>query len=176
MIPFETSESFSWSRLAALCIKIVDGNHNPPKGQNHKTNYLMLSSQNINNDSVISLELGRFITKEQFAIENQRTRIQKEDILFTSVGTLGRSCVYRGPLNICFQRSVSVIHTLLNPDYLKMFFDSPTYQNMIIKVATGTAQKGFYLNQLAASLICYPSLETQHRIVEKYKLLLCVMQ
>ena len=98
----------------------------------------MLSSQNINNDSIVDLDKCRYLVKEQFDIENKRTKIDTNDILFTSVGTLGRSCVYRGLLNICFQRSVSVIKSLINPYYLKMYFDTPKYQNMVIKEKTFT--------------------------------------
>ena len=51
--------------------------------------------------------------------------------------------------------------------YLKYTFDSAYFQYKIIREATGTAQKGFYLKQLAMSLIPIPPLEEQHRIVAK---------
>ena len=82
---------------------------------------------------------------------------------------MGRSCIYEGNLNICFQRSVSVIATFIFNQYLKYFFDNPFFQNRVNKEATGTAQKGFYLNQLATSLIAIPPLNEQYRIVDKIK-------
>ena len=175
-VPFVAVETANWVRLSTICTKLVDGNHNPPKGEIFKTDYLMLSSQNINNDSVVEFDKCRYLAKKQFDIENERTNINASDILFTSVGTLGRSCVYNGPLNICFQRSVSVIKTLINPYYLKMFFDTPKYQNMVIKEATGTAQKGFYLNQLSSSLILVYSLEYQSKLVYLVDKLLNIIQ
>ncbi len=167
LIPFVNDSDSIWVKLSDVCTKLVDGNHNPPKGENHKTDFFMLSSQNINNDSVVDIEKSRCLSKEQFKIENKRTKIAINDILFTSVGTLGRTCVYNGPLNICFQRSVSVITTLINPYYLKMYFDSPKYQYMILKESTGTAQKGFYLNQLSSSVILLYSMSYQNKIVLK---------
>lgn len=127
----------------------------------------MLSSQNINKDVVTNLNACRYLTKEQFEIENKRTNISFNDLLFTSVGTLGRTCVYSGQLNICFQRSVTVITTLINPFYLKMFFDTPSFQSKVYKEATGTAQKGFYLNQLATSFVLIYSSSYQAKLVAK---------
>ncbi len=155
--------------MESICSKLVDGDHNPPKGISIQTNYLMCSSTNINNDKLTNLEKVRYLTEEVFNKENERTRCKKGDILFTSVGSLGRSCIYEGNLNICFQRSVSVIATFIFNQYLKYFFDNPFFQNRVNKEATGTAQKGFYLNQLATSLIAIPPLNEQYRIVDKIK-------
>lgn len=164
-IPFDIPENWCWCRLSEICTKLVDGDHNPPAGLNDKTDYLMLSSRNINNDKLVDLELVRYLSKEIFEKENERTDAQKGDILFTSVGTLGRSCVFDGSLNICFQRSVSILNTLIYNFYLKYCLDSGYIQNYVISNATGTAQKGFYLNQLAELLIPLPPLAEQKRIV-----------
>ena len=164
-IPFDIPENWCWYRLSEICTKLVDGDHNPPAGLNDKTDYLMLSSRNINNDKLVDLELVRYLSKEIFEKENERTDAQKGDILFTSVGTLGRSCVFDGSLNICFQRSVSILNTLIYNFYLKYCLDSGYIQNYVISNATGTAQKGFYLNQLAELLIPLPPLAEQKRIV-----------
>ncbi len=164
-VPFEIPDSWEWVRLGSVCTKLVDGDHNPPKGIDMKTSFIMASSTNINNDSLVELEKVRYLPESVFLKENERTNATPGDILFTSVGSLGRSCIYDGSLNICFQRSVSVMTTLLYNHYLKSFFDSGYFQSKIIKEATGTAQKGFYLNQLAASLIPVPPMEEQRRIV-----------
>lgn len=166
-IPFEIPESWEWGRLEDICTKLVDGDHNPPKGVDEKTDYIMASSTNINNNTIVDIEKVRYLTQDIFEKENERTQATDGDIFFTSVGTLGRSCVYKGGYNICFQRSVSVIRTLILNYYLKYTFDSAYFQYKIIREATGTAQKGFYLKQLAMSLIPIPPLEEQYRIVAK---------
>lgn len=166
-IPFEIPDSWEWVRLKSICTKLVDGDHNPPKGEMNETEYLMISSTNINNDRIGNLDKVRYLRKEVFEQENLRTQATKGDIFFTSVGSLGRSCVYSGEYNLAFQRSISVISTLIFNYYLKYCFDSGYFQVKVLKEATGTAQKGFYLNQLAESLIPLPPLEEQHRIVAK---------
>ena len=171
-IPFEVPESWCWCRLGNICTKLVDGDHNPPAGLPTKTEYIMASSQNINNDSLVDLDKVRYLSKEVFEVENERTKAEKGDIFFTSVGTLGRSCVYDGSKNICFQRSVSVIKTEIYNKFFKYCLDAPFIQYFIIDNATGTAQKGFYLNQLAKLVIPLPPLEEQIEIVKKVEELL----
>jgi type I restriction enzyme S subunit len=166
-IPFDIPDSWVWVRLGEVCDKVVDGDHNPPNGESEATNFLMLSSQNINYDRLVDLDKVRYLKEDVFAIENSRTKVQIGDIFFTSVGTIGRSCVYSGGLNICFQRSVSVIHTLIYNTYLKRVLDSPFVQTFTHKHSSGTAQQGFYLNQLVRLLIPLPPLGEQKRIVEK---------
>ena len=171
-IPFEIPNTWEWVRLISVCTKLVDGDHNPPKGELEKTQFIMASSTNINNDTLVELEKVRYLSEDVFRKENERTRASAGDILFTSVGSLGRSCIFDGSVNICFQRSVSVLSTMLFNQYLKYFFDSGYFQQKIVKEATGTAQKGFYLNQLAVSLIPVPPLAEQQRIVAKIEQIL----
>lgn len=166
-IPFEIPSTWKWTRLQDICTKIVDGDHNPPSGVATKTDYLMLSAQNVENGFLTSLENSRYLSKEVFIIENERTKLKTGDLLVTIVGTLGRSCVYQGGLNLAFQRSVSVISSLINPFFLKTCFDSPYLQNFMIRKSSGTAQKGFYLNQVSTLLIPVPPLKEQERIVAK---------
>ena len=70
------------------------------------------------------------------------------------------------PKNLCFQRSVTVISTDIVPEYLKLFLDAPYFQKFIFNNATGTAQKGFYLNQLENVLVCVPPLSEQTRMLQ----------
>ena len=165
-IPFEVPENWTWVKLRNICSKIVDGDHNPPKGESKPTPFYMISAQNvINND--LNLDNVRYLSLEQFEEENKRTLLKKGDILLTIVGTLGRSCVYNKNYNLAFQRSVSVITTLIFNEYLKSVFDSPFIQDAMNTKATGTAQKGFYLKQLENLLIPLPPLAEQKRIVAK---------
>ena len=166
-IPFELPENWQWTKLGRICDKLVDGNHNPPKGIEEKTEYIMVSSRNINHNTVEDLENVRYLTKEMFDAENLRTNATAGDILFTSVGSLGRSCIYDGRMNICFQRSVSILNTKVYNKYVKFFFDSNFYQNYVAEHATGTAQMGFYLQEMAESFIAIPPISEQKRIVAK---------
>ena len=175
-IPFDIPVDWIWIRLRDICVKIVDGDHNPPSGTKIRTEYLMLSAQNINNNTLVNLEKVRYLTKEIFYKENERTKVEKGDIFLTTVGTLGRSCVYEGNFNITFQRSVSVISTLIHNRYLKLVFDSPYIQQYMVSNSTGTAQKGFYLHQVENLAIPLPPLTEQKRIVAKLEEILTLCE
>lgn len=165
--PFEIPDSWRWVKLTSICNKLVDGDHNPPKSVEEQTEYIMASSRNINYDRLDDLENVRYLSKEVFKIENNRTKAEKGDIFFTSVGTIGRSCIYSGDYNICFQRSVTVLNTNINNQFLKYFFDSNFFQTYVIEHSTGTAQMGFYLKEMANSPIAIPPMHEQARIVDK---------
>ena len=98
--------------------------------------------------------------------------VEKGDILFTSVASLGRTCIYSLEEPVTFQRSVTVINTLIYNKYLKFFLDSPIYQNYVNDNARGTAQKGFYINQISDSLVPIPPLSEQIRLATKVEELL----
>ena len=61
--------------LSSICSKIIDGNHNPPKGLEQKSDYLMLSSQNIGFTGLINLDKVRYLNKTQFIIENKHATL-----------------------------------------------------------------------------------------------------
>ena len=170
--PFEIPDSWEWVRLKSVASKIVDGDHNPPRGLSSDSGYYMLSSKNIFNDNVVISDDARFLSYEDWKKCNERTNLKKGDVLLTTVATLGRSCVYEDNVPYCFQRSVSIIHTSIFNYFLKYCFDSPYYQYLINDKATGTAQRGFYLNQLEESIIPLPPLAEQKRIVAKIEELL----
>lgn len=167
--PFDIPDNWEWVRLKSIASKIVDGDHNPPQGLSSNSGFYMLSSKNIDNDSIIGLDDVRYLSFEDWKKCNDRTCLEKGDVLLTTVATLGRSCVYEDNVPYCFQRSVSIVHTFIFNYYLKYSFDSPYYQSLIDDKATGTAQRGFYLNQLEESIIPLPPLAEQKRIVAKIK-------
>ena len=176
-LPFELPKGWNWVRLKTICSKIIDGSHNPPKGSDEKTPYIMASSRNICFDTVTDLENIRYLNDKDFEKENARSQLTVNDILLTTVATLGRSCIYDGfPENLCFQRSVTVITTNILPQYLKLFFDAPYFQDFILNNATGTAQKGFYLNQLEGVLVSVPPVAEQKRLSDKIQQLLSNIQ
>ena len=166
-IPFDIPENWKWVRLKDICTKIVDGDHNPPAGVPEKTEYLMLSAQNINNDGIVNIENARYLSREVFIEEDKRTRLETGDVLLTIVATLGRSCVYREEYNVCFQRSVCVISTLINPDFLKRYLDCEYIQKLIVDNATGAAQPGFYLNKVERICVPLPPIPVQDRIIKR---------
>ncbi|MBC4304282.1 restriction endonuclease subunit S [Klebsiella pneumoniae] len=163
--PFELPAGWEWARLGVLCKKLTDGSHNPPKDAGN--GYPMLSSQNIQ-DGYIDIENpSRYVSEYDFEKENARTLVQKNDVLLTIVGSIGRSAVVLDHKSFVLQRSVAVIATSLYSHFLSNFFKAITAQNYFIENGKGTAQKGIYLGQLSLMLIPVPALVEQKRISDR---------
>lgn len=80
------------ARLGDVCIQITDGSHNPPMGI-EKSNHLMLSSKNIDDDR-ITFNDPRYLSQQDFEAENKRTNIEPGDLLMTIVGTIAVWLLY----------------------------------------------------------------------------------
>ena len=158
-------DSWNWASLREITLSISDGSHNPPP--NNGSGIPLLSAANINDNSILMNEISRWITNEEWKIENQRTNIEVGDVLLTIVGSIGRSAVVQNNNHFALQRSVAVIKPcLINPLYLMHIVQSPQIQKWLTDNSKGTAQKGIYLNALSLIIIPIPPLAEQARIVE----------
>ncbi|MBR4941739.1 MAG: restriction endonuclease subunit S, partial [Clostridia bacterium] len=162
--PYPLPEGWKWVRLGDIASKIADGSHNPPK--NSGSGIPILSATNIQDRTVHIEDATRWISEDEWKLENKRTKIENNDILITIVGTLGRVALVNNP-KFALQRSVAVIKTNQNQTYLSYFFESPYVQDFINKNAKGTAQKGFYLKALEKLCCALPPLDEQERIVTR---------
>ena len=160
-------EGWTICKLKDICSKLVDGDHNPPKGTKETTEYLMLSAQNIVNDNIVYTNGVRYLNHDAFETSDKRTKVMQGDLLITIVGTLGRSCVFSDNKKITLQRSVACLTPLIYNHFLKYYMDSSSIQKYMTTNAKGTAQKGFYLNQLEQLPIMIPPLTEQQRIVAR---------
>ncbi len=158
-------EGWKIRSLKELCDNIRDGSHNPPKGVN-SSNYLMLSSQNVQN-GFLTLDRVRYLSKADYYIENGRTNVQKGDVLLTIVGTIGRTCVITGNEgNITFQRSVAILTPGEEVVSRYLMYSLLSLNTFLNREATGAAQKGIYLKQLSNITIPVPTPSEQQRIVD----------
>ena len=104
-------DSWNWASLREIALSISDGSHNPPP--NNGSGIPLLSAANINDNSILMNEISRWITNEEWKIENQRTNIEVGDVLLTIVGSIGRSAVVQNNNHFALQRSVAVIKPCL---------------------------------------------------------------
>lgn len=171
--PFNLPLGWEWVKLGVLTEKLTDGSHNPPKDAG--CGLPMLSSQNINFGKIDFDSPSRFVSVEDFEIENRRTKVEYGDVLLTIVGSLGRPAVVpQDAPKFVLQRSVAVIRTELFNEFLCLQLSSPLCLNYYELHGKGTAQKGIYLGKLSEMPIAVPSLNEQHRIVEKVNQLMAL--
>ena len=162
-----SNSGYEEKSLGELCDKITDGSHNPPKG-NDGSEYLMISSKNVFIDGLDLAEV-RYLSKEEFDLENKRTEVKKNDILLTIVGTIGRTYLVKGNEgNIVMQRSVAVLKPSNKVNPLFMMYSLHIDENLE-KEGRGNAQKGVYLKQLSQFKIKVPSLDVQNNFCTIYQ-------
>lgn len=164
------NENYPKKTLNELTNKITDGSHNPPTGIAENEGYMMLSSQNIINNS-LNYENVRFLKKEDFEKENLRTNLNRGDVLLTIVGTVGRTAIITDETNITLQRSVAVLKPTkeINSIYLVGAINSDDVIRQLNKGAKGVAQKGIYLNDIKKILIAAPPIELQNQFADIVK-------
>lgn len=153
-------------KLNKLCINITDGTHSSVI-DNPNGNCFLLSCKNVKNGYVNISFSDRVIDELTLASLRKRTKMDKYDVVFTTVGTIGESSVIRtNNPNYEFQRSVAIIKTnieLLNPYYLHYYFSSSTGQQQISARIKGAAQPCLFLNDLKEIEIpLLPIIEQQH--------------
>lgn len=158
-----------WTKttLGSVCTKVTDGSHNPPKAV--EVGLPMLSAKNIHDGRIDFSADYRFISKDDFELENKRTDISQGNVLLTIVGALGRSAVVSNDApKFCVQRSVAVLAPVgIDSKYLHHFLSSPETQKWINDSAKGTAQKGIYLKALKDMDVVVCPLAEQKQIAAK---------
>jgi type I restriction enzyme S subunit len=158
--------------LGELCLRIVDGSHNPPPAT--EDGVYMLSARNITSRK-INFQEYRFISESDFALENERTNVRPGDVLLTTVGAIGRIAVVPDEIKpFALQRSVAVLkpNGAAIPQYLAYAIEAPAIQQFLRDNAKGTAQKGIYLKALGRLQLPLAPLAEQQRLANKLDSLL----
>ncbi|WP_299781724.1 restriction endonuclease subunit S [uncultured Formosa sp.] len=142
---------FERHKIGELCINVTDGEHgtiiNDDKGD-----YYLLSNKNIKNGIVVYNEKDRRINKDSFEKINKRTKLEFDDVIIATVGTIGRTAIIKDiGLKYDFQRSVGIYKvdkSVLLPEFLHYYFQLPYVQKRLINLSTGAVQKCLFIGDL----------------------------
>lgn len=175
--PFEIPRKWKWISLSLLTDAISDGSHNPPKDAG--AGIPLLSAKNVVDNAVDFSTANRWVTEEQWALEDKKIHIELNDVLLTIVGTIGRTAIVKTEDKFMLQRSVCVLkpkHELLDSKFLAITLRSPGMLQWMLSRSAGTAQKGIYLKTIKTMPFPLPPLKEQRRIVEKLDKLMLEIQ
>lgn len=155
----ELPEDWSLKTLKDVCLKITDGTHSTVIDNSEGSCYL-LSCKNIKNGQVIINQNDRKIDKETLAQLRKRTGLQYNDLLVTTVGTIGEVAMIREEdINYELQRSVAIIRPNLekiSPEFLYQFSRSHLFQHQAISLADGSVQTCLFLGAINMIEIVIP--------------------
>ena len=156
-------------KLNEICFNITDGTHSTVI-DDKQSNYFLLSCKNIKDGKININANDRRINAETLNSLRKRTKMSLNDVVLTSVGTIGQSSYIKEdnpPFE--FQRSVAILKP--NPSYilsqfLHYYLISPTGQSNIQTRIKGAAQPCLFLNDIKNMEILIPDLEVQQHIVD----------
>jgi type I restriction enzyme S subunit len=153
--------------LNNLCINITDGEH--ASVQNDEAGkYFLLSNKNIINGQIVITNNERKISHETFAKINKRTRLEKGDLVISTVGILGKLAIIKDKnLNYDFQRSVGMIkcdESILNTNYLYHYLNADFVQLRLNYLSKGAVQKCLFISDIKNLEIDFPDILTQQKI------------
>lgn len=122
----------------------------------------------INND----FDIGKYyITKEKYE-ELKRFKIEKDNLLMTCAGTLGKVALVpshfeKGIFNSVLMR-FKINQGIIRPQYLKLILQSEEVQNLLVKDCIGVGIKNMIpTRELNKIKIPVPSLKQQDKLIEE---------
>ena len=159
-------------KLEDITLNITDGTHSTIKDDANGDCYL-LSCKNIKNGKINIGESERRINSDQLKILKKRTRLGKNDVLLTTVGTIGEMSIVEDDASYYdFQRSVGIIKP--NPEVVDPVFLYYSLKNelpQIHSLVKGAVQQCLFLGDIKTIQIDLPDLPTQNRIVSVLRLI-----
>lgn len=155
-------EGYRVASLKSLSTKIVDGVHHTP-------NYVesgipFLTVENLTRGSGIDFSDTRFVTKEDHLSFISRAHPEKGDVLISKDGTLGVSRVIETETDFSIFVSVALVkpkRDLLDPWFLRFYFESSLFKRHIASRVSGSALKHIHLIDLRESPIPLLSINEQ---------------
>lgn len=158
--------------ISDITINVTDGVHNTVKDDS-LGKYLLLSCKNIKGGVLSIGSTERKISEETFLKLRKRTKLEKGDILISSVGTIGEILMLKEiPSNYEFQRSVAMIKP--NPEKASSAY---IYEALIAKraelinTAHGAVQQCLFISDISGFEIGVPDvsiMKTFTEIVEPF--------
>ena len=165
-VPVEKSD-WAIRPLEQLTSLIKDGSHGTH--QDIVDGVPFLSAKDVR-DGALEIPVDcRRISKADYKLIHANYKIEKNDILLTIVGSIGRCYLITGvEPNFSIQRSVGVIRPNgIKSGYLYHYFRSEPFQRNLKDFTNASAQGGVYLGSLAKCTVEFPSSKSeQSKITE----------
>lgn len=150
--------------ISEVC-DVRDGTHDSPKYVD--SGVPLLTSKNII-DGRINFDDAKLISDSDAVLVNKRSKVDRNDILFSMIGTVGAVALVIDEPNFCI-KNVGLFKPNKDrvlPHYLYSYFQTAVFQDEIRKTLDGGIQKFLSLGALRSLKIPLPDLVEQARISE----------
>jgi type I restriction enzyme S subunit len=166
--------SFPTTNFAKAPFEIIDGDRGkayPKQDDFQDSGYcLFLSAANVTK-SGFDFETGQFVDERKDA-QLKKGKLQREDIVLTTRGTLGNVAYYddRVPFeNIRINSGMVILrceHTKILPSFLYLFLRSDSFKLQVERMRSGVAQPQLPIRDMKHIELPLPTPEQQARMVE----------
>ena len=161
--PFEIPESWEWVRLSDV-IDVRDGTHNTPPY--YKTGVPLVTSKNLSNGQLDFSDV-KYISEDNAMEINKRSKVEKGDILFAMIGSIGNPVLVTEDREFCI-KNVALFKNFSTKINMKYIFWLLVFlQNEMKTIASGGVQSFISLKVFRNYIIPLPPIAEQHRIVAR---------
>lgn len=161
-IPFDIPSMWKWARLGD-CYDVRDGTHDTPKYVS--AGVPLVTSKNLFN-GMLDLSNVKFISLQDAKKINERSKVDKKDILFAMIGTIGNPVIVNIESDFCIKNMALIKHNkFIDSNYILYLLIKA--QDDMKKEAQGAVQSFVSLSFIRNFPIPLPPLAEQKRIVAK---------
>ena len=164
---FSMPKGWVWARLEDVCSDIVDGTHHTPEYTSEGVPFL--SVKDIKGGKLY-FDNCKYVSVETHEELSRRCSPQRNDLLITKSGTIGRCALVDTDTQFSLFVSVALIRTatqLFNPAYLKYALEHWVNTLDIASDITGTTIKNLHLQDMKALEVPIPPPKEQEEIVAR---------
>jgi type I restriction enzyme S subunit len=157
----EAEESWEVKKISEI-IEVRDGTHDSPKQK--ETGKYLITSKHLK-PTGIDFESAYKISEQDFIEVNKRSKVDKDDILFSMIGTLGLIHFVTDEPNYAI-KNIGLFKSSQKPEFAKFLYlliKSPIGEKFIFESATGSTQEYITLGSLRNFEFNYPG---ENRILQ----------
>lgn len=152
-------------KLGDCCASISDGDHQPPPKVKSGIPFVTIS--NISSSNQFDFCDTMFVPQKYYDKLDTKRKAQKNDILYSVVGSFGIPVLIKDNKPFVFQRHIAILRPdsrVVFPKFLYYVMLSKEFYALADTVAVGAAQRTISLSALRNIEISLPDIEKQKRI------------
>lgn len=156
-----------WNRIKLndCCNSIADGDHQPPPKAEKGIPFVTIA--NINSSNQFDFKNTLFVPREYYDKLDDKRRPEKDDVLYSVVGSFGIPVFMKEQEEFVFQRHIAILRPkseIIWPRFLYYSMLTKEFYAQADAAAIGAAQRTVSLGALRNMAIAIPSMDEQIRI------------
>ena len=167
--PETNPKGWPLASVGDLCVRVTDGTHQSPRFVSQGIPFVFISNLI---GGKLDLNTSKFVSLETYEELTRRCRVERDDILYTTVGSYGIPVKVDTDVPFTFQRHVAHLkpdHGKVAADFLVGLLRSPSLQAQAHRSARGVAQKTVNLSEIRKFRAVVPPLKAQQEFATKVR-------